>query len=453
MTDVAINAILSHIKTARARFAASDFRDEVGCKARDFLADSLAVGVAGGREPAAAQVRQAAQRWGAGSDAAVLGQELRLPVASAAFCNAFQIHCQEFDCLHEEATVHAMAVLGGCLTALAATSNLRYGDALLGTIIGVDVAAGLGVAATQGLIFFRPATAGAMGSASAIAAILNMNESKTRNFLGLVYSQLSGTMQAHVEGSVALPLQIAVAARAVMTALDLVQFGLTGPINALSGPFGYFQLFEPGGDPNVFLAGLRGPSRVCELSHKPFPTGRAAHAILNGIETLMHDHCLTASDIQWVDAEIPPLIRRLVDRPITPMMSRNYARLCIYFLAALMVRDGEITGESLNDKNRGDAALAQLGKKMRLHDNGVTDPNALAPQTVTITTHGGDRHSLEIPATLGHPDNPLTDEQKQTKIARCLEVASPAAAEQLIDASASTPLSEIIAKLGPLREA
>ena len=79
--------------------------------ARTFLADAISVGVAGSTETSAASVRKTAIGWGRGNQATVLGTGEELPAASAAFVNSFQVHCQEFDPLHEAATVHALSLI------------------------------------------------------------------------------------------------------------------------------------------------------------------------------------------------------------------------------------------------------------------------------------------------------------------------------------------------------
>ena len=240
MEDKAVAAIINKINTVSEKTL-----DQATTKAaKKFLADSLAVGFSGYHEPVAAQLRQTTKQWGASKQACLIGTQERQPSTSAAFCNAFQIHCQEFDCLHEAATVHAMAVLVGSLLAVADREKLTIEDALKAIVVGVDVAAGLGLAANQGLTFFRPATAGAMGTAAAFGTFVKLDDVKLKNFMGLVYSQLAGTMQAHIEGSVALPLQIGAAARSVITALDLSREGIGGPHNVMTGSYGYFNLFE-----------------------------------------------------------------------------------------------------------------------------------------------------------------------------------------------------------------
>jgi 2-methylcitrate dehydratase PrpD len=449
MSDQAVNAVLEHAQSTRWETLPESTRHA----ARKFLADTLAVGVAGYLEPAAGRVRLTARSWGKGTQAQVLGARSRLPVTSAAFCNAFQIHCQEYDCLHEPATVHAMAVLGGALTALGPREQLSNQDALLATVIGVDVAAGLGLAATEGLAFFRPATAGALGSCVALARCLDFDERQMRDALGLVYSQLAGTMQAHVEGSVALPLQIAAAARAVVTALDLVRQGLGGPHDVFTGDYGYFSLFEPGGDSARFVAGLAESRRVLELSHKPFPTGRAAHAILDGIRQLRDRHDLVPDDVLSIEARVPPLIARLVGRPATRDMTRNYARLCIGFLGSVMLRDGHLDAGSFSGQVRNDADLLAAASKIRLTVDDNPDPNALSPQMLGIHTRHQGLLELSIPATLGSPENPLNRAQQLEKIHACLSAEGADAASSvhlaglLLDMEDSGDFSQLLERL------
>lgn len=447
--DSGVSAIINHVNSA----SWDNLPEPVKRHAEIFFADTVAVGIAGGRSPQAQRVQNAAAQWGTSDDGQLIGSARRLPVTTAAFCNAFQIHCQEFDCLHEPATVHAMAVLGGVIAALSRREELLVSDALLATVIGVDVAVGLGMAATRGLSFFRPATAGAMGTAAGLAAALKLGEEEQRNLLGLVYSQLSGTMQAHVEGSVALPLQIAATARAVVTALDLLRCGLTGPHAVINGNFGYFKLFEPDGDAEAFISDLGASSRVLELSHKPFPTGRAAHAILDALQSLRDEHQLTLDKVTSVRAEVPPLIARLVGRPSQPGMTENYARLCIAWLAPLMLRDGKIDTHSFTSERLVDPALLAWGNRIELIIDNNPDPNALGPQSVEITFKNGRVHRTAIPSTLGSPRNPLDAQGRAGKIEHCLAGEKPqraSLAEQaalLVNLKEQQPLGTLLDSL------
>ena len=79
--------------------------------------------------------------------------------------------------MHEEAVVHAMTVV--LPVAIAGAERMRGvsgKDLITAVTLGVDVAAGLGVAATTGLRFFRPATAGAFGGTAALGKLMGLDQ-------------------------------------------------------------------------------------------------------------------------------------------------------------------------------------------------------------------------------------------------------------------------------------
>jgi len=417
MTDQTMDAIINFAKNTNY----VDLTIETVESAKIFITDSIAVGISGSKVESAAAIRSTVSSWGTGDDSSILGVSGKLPTNSAAYVNSFQIHCQEYDCLHEGATVHAMAVLTGALLALAQTSNYSGRDLILGTAIGVDVAANLGLSATKGLSFFRPATAGALGACAALARLEHFNDLQMRDALGLTYSQLAGTMQAHVEGSVALPIQIAGAARAVITSIQLVKQKLSGPHEIMDGPFGYFTLFEPHGEPKKIFSHLGLVWRVTELSHKPFPTGRAAHAILDGINTLQNQHLIQSSNIKTVTAQVPSLVKRLVDRPARENMTVNYARLCLQYLVAVQLTRGVIDTGSFSNDLLNDSEILAFAKKVQIIQDDNPNPNSLSPQKLFIESYDGSNWQLEIPHTLGSPQNPLTNIQCDSKFMHCCE--------------------------------
>ncbi len=391
--------------------------------ARMFLADAISVGISGSTEASARQVQNTATTWGAGDGATVLGSAMRLPPASAAFVNSFQVHCQEFDPLHEAATVHAMAVLTGALLAVAETEDATGAELLLATAVGVDIAVTLGLAAKEGLRFFRPATAGALGTTVALARLLGLDRYTALNALGLTYSQLAGTMQAHVEGSVALPVQIAHAARATVTAVDLAKAGLDGPHDILDGPFGYFTLFERDGELGELASSLGQPWRITELSHKPFPTGRAAHAMLDAARRLQREHGFSLDEIETVTVTVPPLVRRLVSRPARQGMSVNYARLCLEYLLARLLHAGDIDAAAFERAALDDADQLAFGQRVTFVEDASHGVDVLSPQSIRIELGDATVLTQDVPHTPGSPGNPLSREARERKFTRCVATA------------------------------
>ncbi len=237
----AIAAFADH--ATRTRFAG--LPSEAVRAAKIFMLDTLGVGVGGSSGPMAGNLAEAQQAWGQGSAARVWGLGKHLPAPAAAMCNAYQVHNSEFDAVHEEAVVHAVSVvLPVAIAGAERMKGVSGKDLITAVVVGVDVAAGLGVAATTGLRFFRPATAGAFGGAAALGKLMGLGQPAMINALSIAYGQVSGTMQAHTEGSMLLAMQVGFNARNAVVACDLAARGFDAPKNVLEGPFGYFKLIE-----------------------------------------------------------------------------------------------------------------------------------------------------------------------------------------------------------------
>ncbi|MBB5210130.1 MmgE/PrpD family protein [Microbulbifer hydrolyticus] len=411
--------LVGHV--AGANFADLDDAAIAACKT--FILDSIGVGISGSRLPLAAELLGTAAEWGSAAThraATVWGSDVRLPAAHAAMVNAYQIHNQEFDCVHERAVVHPMAVI---LSALLADAEAREADGrslLLALALAVDVATVLGMSASKPMRFFRPGTAGCIGAAAGIARLRGYDREKILQSMSIAYSQTGGTMQAHTEGVAVLPMQVAFNARNAIAAADMAGFGLEGPRRFLSGAFGYFSIMESDGNAESAFSLLGGEWQIVRVSHKPFPTGRAAHGTLDALTQLRAAHGFAASDIESVIIAAPPLVRRLVDRPAQPGMSVNYARLCIGYVAATLLLSGDVGVEDFDPAALADPVRQNLAARITMTPSASKDPNALAPQTVTVRLNDGTEYRRELTAILGHPENPLDRSRQLAKFRRCL---------------------------------
>ncbi|MCC5980084.1 MAG: MmgE/PrpD family protein [Oceanicaulis sp.] len=399
-----------------------DIPAEAIAAARTFYLDTLCVGAAGAMSPLAEPVRSVVRRWGTGGKVAVWGTGETLPAASAAYVNGFQIHCQEYDCVHERAVVHPMATIGAALTADAADRGHPGADLLAAIVVAVDVAAGLGVAVTSPIRFFRPATAGLFGATLGIARMRGFDEATARNALGYALAQAAGTMQAHVEGKPALPIQIAQAARAAIVACDLAEAGLEGPSKALEGPYGYFALFEQSVDPKPVLASLGRIWRVLEISHKPWPTGRAAQGGIALMQALRAEG-VVASEVESIRLIAPPLIKRLVGRKAFAGMGINHARLCFQYVGARALMTGQVGLSDFTESALGDADTLTLGARIEVVEDGTDDPAAFTPQITEARLKDGRQVTVETRALYGSPQDPMRPEDQRAKQETCLAFA------------------------------
>ena len=415
MDDPVADRIVTHL----TRIAAGEVPEAAHAAAKTFVADTLGVGIAGVAAPWRHAVLDMAGISGGAAEATVWGSGEKLPLAQAAMVNAYQIHSQEFDCVHEGAVVHPMAAILPCLLGWAEREGGVSGEGLIRAIIaGVDVAVNLGLSSRAPMRFFRPANCGGFGATAALALFAGLDEKQTRDALGIYYGQCAGTMQAHVEASPQLAMQMGFAARAAVTAIELARRGMPGPRAPISGQFGYFALFDGAADPAPFDE-LGRIWRISELSHKPWPSGRATHGGLDGLQQLVARHGVKAEVVKAGRFIVPPLTYRLVGRLPQEGMSIAYARLCLSYVGAVCLRQGTVGLEDFTAEALGDPETLALARRLTVIANGNPDPNALHPARVELDLSDGTTVACHVTEVLGSPSHPLAPEAARAKFAAC----------------------------------
>lgn len=401
--------------------------------AKVFIHDAFGVGIAGSRHPRMAQVRQAMRALGTGEGATVWGSGETLPWAQAVLTNAYQVFNQEFDCIHDAAVVHAMAsLLPACIGYAQAYGGVSGRELIAAVTLGLDVAIHVALAQRAPMRFFRPAMCGALGATAALAKLARFDADQTRHALGLAYSHLSGTMQAHVEGSPAVSMQVGLNARAAVTAFELARAGFPGPHDFLEGPFGYFALYDFGQSDWAAVQDQIGQVfQITRMSHKPYPSGRATHGGIEGALQLLQRHGFTADAVESVQVFASALVVRLVGRRATADMEPGYARLCMAYTVATALLTGDVRLQDFDEPALRDTRRLALAQRVHVIDNANPDPNAIGgPQQVLVRLKDGTVHELAIEQLLGHPQRPLSVREQDLKFERCCMAAEPPMSQQ-----------------------
>ena len=222
-----------------------------------------------------------------------------------------------------------------------------------------------------------------------------------------------------------MALQVGLAARSAITANDFGAAGFTGPHDVVEGPFGFLRLIEQAYDANQLTADLGDTFAIAQLSHKPYPSGRASHGALEVLKNIVVDAGIPPSHIASINLSAPRLIHRLVSRPSHPAMSANYARLSLPYLAWRLIFDGELSGESFTQLKLSESDVLARGGDFSLIVNEVSDPNALGPQVIEVHLRNGQVLKQVITDMLGSPLRPLNKGQQREKAEACLLVLDP----------------------------
>jgi 2-methylcitrate dehydratase PrpD len=395
-----------------------------------FFLDTVGVACAGQLAPRMTGMLAAARRWGDAGDEPVTvwstGRRTSAPVA--ALLNGYQCHALEYDCVYEPGVILPTPPIFASLMAqaerLAAIGRAPSGTALLHAfIVAIEVACTLAAAARSGMFFFRPSTTGTFSALAALACLRPLTREQLRFAFGIAYSQMCGPMQAHEEGSMMLAMQMGFAARNAVQAYDMAEMGITAPVQVLDGRFGFFNNFEHQSAIDEALAVMAAPWKVTRLSHKPFPSGRVTHGTIHALRELQAELPLppaaVGDAVESITVAMPPLGVRLVGRPMIHQPPPNYARLCVPYVAAVQLLHGTVDPSSFTPERLESEAVERLGRKVRIVELPNPDPNAFYPQSLTLTLRDGRLIERDIPFAWGHPELPLSAQEREDKFRLC----------------------------------
>ena len=405
---------------------------------KTYILDSLGVALVGTLAPGVKEMQSVLRGWGGKEESTVLVLGGKLPSSSSAMLNSFLIHNQEFDCVHDRAVVHPLTVVLPVALAIAEAKGKVTGRELLTAVaLGVDVSCSLGMASRSAMTHFRPGTAGAFGGVAAAGKLLGFGETELANAMGIVYSQISGTLQPHHEGAVLNSMQTGFNARAAVTAVSLAAEGIAGPVDVLEGRYGYFRLFEGEYSLDEVSADLGRVWQVERVGHKPYPCGRLAQGTVEAAIALRNSYGIHPEDVAECEATVPPLVHRLVGRPLDRSSpTAQYAKLSIPFVVATALIRGTVFVTDFQGDALRDPRVHEIARQVRVvRDPHIPDENVMYPAQLSVRLKSGAVHEMAVEQALGHPDNPLSREQHLAKFLRCWEAGAghfPQANAQLL---------------------
>jgi 2-methylcitrate dehydratase PrpD len=163
---------------------------------KTFILDTLGVCVAGSTAPGANALVNLLRGWGGTPESSLYTYGGKLPAPWAAMANSVMMHNLEFDCVHDLAVVHPFTTALPAALAVAEAQGGVSGKTLLTAVaVGVDTATRIGMSSRARMRFFRPGVCGAFGATAAVAKVMGCDHETTSRAMGLLYSQICGTLQ------------------------------------------------------------------------------------------------------------------------------------------------------------------------------------------------------------------------------------------------------------------
>jgi 2-methylcitrate dehydratase PrpD len=302
--------ITSGLAASAAGFAAGLARDglpaEVLAHAKANVLYDLVCAMTAGERAAPAW---SLARGTAPATATLLLDGARVNVEQAAFANACLMHARAQDDTHYPSQTHPGAAVIPAALALGEHTGADGARLVAAIVAGYEVAAAVGEALCEPVVArgLRAASLfGALGSATAGAAVAGLDELRIADAIGLGASFACGLAQTWTDGSDEWSYQLGAAARSGVTAALLARAGVRGAGRALEGAHGFAAAFADS-ELRVAWPGKEGGRwRITEVIHKPYPACNIVQAPVSATIELVRRHDLALADIEHVRCALHP---------------------------------------------------------------------------------------------------------------------------------------------------
>lgn len=268
---------------------------------------------------------------------------------------------------------------------------------------------GRAVGASHYAMWHSTGTCGAIGAAAASASLLSLNENQTAHALALALSQSAGLWHTrHDADSMGKQLHTASAARAGLESAFLAREGFKGPLTIVEGEQGFFAAMCPGGDATAVLKNLGNSWLIHDVSFKPWPACRHAHAAIDAALILREQ--VDLEDVCALTVRTYADALKFCDRaqPATEIE----AKFSLQHSVAVSLLRGAPVLPDFNLASINDPEISSLRDKVRV-EIGTTYEDRY-PARFGAELSCGDQN-VRIEDALGDPENPMTENQIRQK--------------------------------------
>lgn len=396
---------------------------------KSFILDTCGVALAGSTAPGCREVVDLVREWEGREESTLLVYGGKVPAPHAALANSTMAHALDLDDVHEDGLIHAhISALPAALAVAEQKGHVSGKELITAVTLGTDLALRLALSTGTTVGFVRSATCGCFGAAAAAGKLLGLDEAQMHHTFGIALSQAAGTVQCVVDGALVKRMQPALAAQAGILSALLARRGITGAVNVFGGPYGFFELCTRGEiDPGRLLERLGQRFENTTLSMKPFPSGRCTHGPIAAALQIARQHDIRAEEIDEVLATLPQVSYELTGRPFeirqNPQVDAQFSTA--YTTAAALVRK-DLFIDDFSDKAVRDPVVYGVAQKVTVRPNPpeIKDINQMVPAIVEVKLKDGRVYRQRVDAIRGHPDNPMTREERLDKFHRCAGYAA-----------------------------
>lgn len=382
-------------------------------------------GVAGAGEDGIAELRALLLERGGTPLATTLVFGDRLPAVAAAQLNGTMCRALDFCDAMAPGPHFGAALVPACFAAAELRGGCTGADFLAALVVGCEVGARFNLSERQYDGFDPTGIAAVFAATAGAARVLGLDALQTRRALGLAFNRCSGSFQSHIDGTLGVRLLQGHVAAAGVECAQMAQRGLTGPLNFLSGIYGFPHLYGRGTLPPAdVVAGLGGEWRLQRMMFKPYPSCGATQGLTQLVLDLVHETDLQPEQVAHVEVRQPPYSHKLVGHAFR--LGAN-PRVDAQFSAAWCVANAIVRRSSRLEHFRpeqiADPAIVALAARVHTVGDPAMDVRGHTAVDIVLTTTDGTRHLRGLDTAPGFPGRPLGAAQHQQRFADCMAYA------------------------------
>ncbi|NVO17090.1 MAG: MmgE/PrpD family protein [Rhodoplanes sp.] len=405
----------------------------VACKHR--ILDTFGAMVSGARMKPGVIAVDYVRGLGGVEQASVIGASFRTTAVNAALANGMCAHADETDDFEPITKAHPGSCVVPAALAMAEKEGRSGEEFVRAVALGYDLTCNLLMALGPDLVrgTHRSAegTSSTFGALGAAASLARLDERGMRFAISYSAQQVSGLWswvkdEDHVEKAFDFS---GMGARNGVTAVTMVQQGMTGVADVLDGSHNLFIALSTKPNPEAMLEGLGSRFWVTETAIKTFSVGYPIQSPLDALLTLRKQHGLTPDKVQSILVKLPTDAIGIVGNSSMPDVN------CQHLVGLALVK-GAVSFVDSHDAAllQDPAIMAQRAKVQLVGDQALMDPAAPRSALVEVTLTDGKKVSHFTKFPPGTKENPIDTEAVNAKTRDLMApVLGPEKTERLIE--------------------
>ena len=361
--------------------------------------------------------------------------------AAAALVNGTAAHGYELDDNHDPSMGHCGSVVITAAMAVAGQVGAPSAAVIPAVVAGYEAMARVGRAgniAEMVKVGFHPtASFGMFGAAAAAAHLMGLTPEQLAMAWGIGLSTIAGTQQFAEEpkGTMVKRMHSGLPAQNGILAAELAALGITGPMQAIEGRYGFLALYGRQPRPEMLVKAPGAPLEIHTITVKPYACCRKFHSLIDALAEATGGGTLDPAAVEAITVHSPlvSLEQHQLRRPDSVMA----AQYSMPYIVGATLAYGPSRFDAYETAHHTDPAILGLIDRIEARRDPSFEP--VYPEhmgnAVEIRMADGRVLGARVADGLGSPYKPIDRAGLRAKAATLMAMADPGIDPDAVEAA------------------